>query len=171
MTKILIVYYSLTGNTKFIAEKIRSELNSDILPLKPIKQLKANSGMRYFWGGFQAYMNKKPKLEDYTIKPEEYDLLVLGTPVWAWRYSPPIHSFINNHDLSGKNVALWMCYAGDGVKAMQKFKELLENTNIIAETGFQDPMQKGEEEVNEKAIEFTKQIMKRVNEMRREESE
>jgi flavodoxin len=162
MTRILVVYYSLTGNTKFIAETIKTELNADILPLKPIKELSADSAMRYFWGGFQTFMKKKPKLEDYTVTPEEYDLLVLGTPVWAWRYSPPIHSFINKHDLSSKKVALWMCYAGDGVKAMGRFKGLLENANIIADTGFQDPMQKGKEEAKEKAKKFTKEIMLQV---------
>jgi flavodoxin len=162
MTKILIVYYSLTGNTKFIAETIKTGLNADILPLKPIKELKAESGMRYFWGGFQTYMKRKPKLEDYALKPEEYDLIVLGSPVWAWRYSPPIHSFMNNHDLSGKKVAFWMCYAGDGKKATERFKKLLENANIIAETGFQDPMQKGKEEAKEKAIQFTKQIIQKI---------
>jgi flavodoxin len=162
MTKILVVYYSLTGNTKFIADIIKSELNADILPLKPIKELKAESGMRYFWGGFQTYMKKKPELEDYTANTEEYDLLVLGTPVWAWRYSPPIHSFINNQDLSGKKVALWMCYAGDGVKAMGRFKKLLEDTDIIADIGFQNPKQNGKEEAKEKAIQFAKEIMLQI---------
>ena len=162
MTKILIVYYSLTGNTKFIAETIQTELNADILPLKPIRELKAESGMRYFWGGFQTYMKRKPKLENYTVKPEDYDLIVLGSPVWAWRYSPPIHSFIANHDLSGKKVALWMCHAGDGIKAMGRFKELLDNAKIITATGFQDPMQKGKEEAREQAIQFTKEIMQNI---------
>jgi len=162
MTKILIVYYSLTGNTKFIAETIKAELNADILSLKPIKELKAESGMRYFWGGFQTCMKIKPKLEDYSINPEEYDLLILGTPVWAWRYSPPIQSFITNYDLSGKKVALWMCYAGNGQKAMRRFKKLLENANIIATIGFQDPIQKGKEEATEKAIKFTKEIKQKI---------
>ena len=150
MTKILIVYYSLTGN-------------ADILPLKPIKELKAESGMRYFWGGFQTYMKIKPKLENYTFNPEEYDLLILGTPVWAWRYSPPIESFITTHDLSDKKVALWMCYAGDGKKAMGRFKKLLEKANIIADTGFQEPMQKGKEEAKQKAIQFTKEIIEKIH--------
>ena len=165
MKKILVVYYSLTGNTKFIAEIIQTELNADILPLKPIRELKAESGMRYFWGGFQTYMKRKPKLEDYTVKPEEYDLIVLGSPVWAWRYSPPIHSFTTNHDLSGKKVAIWMCYAGDGIKAMGRFKELLDNSKIIATTGFQDPMQKGKEEAKEQVIKFTKEIMQNIQYM------
>jgi flavodoxin len=163
MTKILIVYYSLTGNTKFIAETLKTEMNADILSLKPIKELKAESGMRYFWGGFQTCMKRKPKLESYAVRLEQYDLIILGTPVWAWRYSPPIYSFITNHDLSDKKVVLWMCYAGDGKKAMGRFKKLLENANIIAVNGFQDPKQKGREEAREKAIQFSKEIIQKIN--------
>ncbi len=44
MSKILIVYYSLTGNTQFIAEALRDTIEADILEFKPIKELKANSG-------------------------------------------------------------------------------------------------------------------------------
>ena len=44
MAKILVVYYSLTGNTKFVAEHISNELNADIEELKPIKDLNPDSG-------------------------------------------------------------------------------------------------------------------------------
>jgi len=60
MSKMLIVFYSLTGNTRFIAEAIAETINADVLELKPIKELKADSGMKYMWGGAQATMKKKP---------------------------------------------------------------------------------------------------------------
>ena len=61
--KILIVYYSLTGNTKYIAELIKEAINADILPIKPIKELNPKGTMKFIWGGAQATMKKKPKLE------------------------------------------------------------------------------------------------------------
>ncbi|MFX1310455.1 MAG: flavodoxin family protein, partial [Promethearchaeota archaeon] len=88
MRKVLVVYYSLTGNTKMIAEAIAESIDSDILELKPVKELNAESGMKYFWGGFQATMKKKPKLEEFDINPLDYELIILGTPVWAWTISP-----------------------------------------------------------------------------------
>jgi len=127
MSKILIVYYSLTGNTQFIAETLRDTIEADILELKPIKELKANSGTRFMWGGYQSTMKKKPELMEFDINPLEYDLLILGTPVWAWNISPPMRSFLSKFDLTGKKVALWMCHAGDGVKAMERFREALKN--------------------------------------------
>jgi len=77
MSKILIVYYSLTGNTQFIAESLRDTIEADILELKPIKELKANSGTRFMWGGYQSTMKKKPELMDFDINPLEYDLMIL----------------------------------------------------------------------------------------------
>ncbi|MHA1478983.1 MAG: flavodoxin family protein [Promethearchaeota archaeon] len=162
MSKILIVYYSLTGNTQFIAESLRDTIEADILELKPIKELKANSGTRFMWGGYQSKMKKKPKLMDFDTNPLEYDLVILGTPVWAWDISPPMRSFLSKFDLTSKKVALWMCHAGDGVKAMERFKESLKNANIVDSITFQEPLKKDSDENKEKAIAWIKSVVKDV---------
>jgi len=158
MLKILIVYYSLTGNTKIIAEAIAESIKSDILEIKPVKELNAEGGSKFFWGGYQSTMKKKPKLKPFDINPLEYDLLFIGTPVWAWSLSPPIRSFLSKYDLTGKNVALWTCSAGDGVKAMNRFREALKDTNILGEIRFQEPKQHDPEASREKASVWAKQI-------------
>ncbi|MFX0105132.1 MAG: flavodoxin family protein [Candidatus Hodarchaeota archaeon] len=162
MLKILVVYYSLTGNTKFIAETIAESINADILELKPVKQLDAESGMKYFWGGYQATMKKKPKLEEFDINPFDYDLIIIGTPVWAWTISPPIRSFLSKFNLSAKNVALWTCSDGDGVKAMSRFKEILKDANLISEIRFQKPKQHEPDKAKEKAITWAKRITENI---------
>ena len=159
MVKTLVVYYSLTGNTKFIAETISESLNSDILELQPVKELKADSGTKYFWGGYQATMKIKPKLESYHKNPLDYDLIILGTPVWAWTFSPPIRSFLSKHDLKGKRVALWTSSAGDGVKAMSRFKDALKDANIIGQISFQDPLQNNPSLAKKKAIEWANNLI------------
>ena len=162
MEKVLVVYYSLTGNTKLIAESIANSINSDVLELKPEKELNAEGGSKYFWGGYQAKMKKKPKLREFDINPLDYDLIILGTPVWAWTYSPPIRSFLSKYDLSGKKVALWTCSRGDGVKAMNRFKEALKDTNILGEIRLQEPKQHGLEASKEKAVVWAKEIIQNV---------
>lgn len=162
MIKILIVYYSLTGNTQFIAETLRDSIEADVLELKPIKELKADSGTRFMWGGYQSTMKKKPKLMDFDINPLEYDLIILGTPVWAWTFSPPMRSFLSKFDFTGKRVALWMSHAGDGIKAMIRFKEALKSANIVESISFQDPLKKDPDENKEKAIAWIKGVVKEV---------
>ncbi|MFX1418795.1 MAG: flavodoxin family protein [Promethearchaeota archaeon] len=159
MKKVLVVYYSLTGNTKMIAEAIAESIDSDLLELKPVKELNAESGMKYIWGGFQATMKKKPKLEEFDINPLDYELIILGTPVWAWTISPPIRSFISKFKLSGKNVALWTCSGGDGVKAMKRFEEALKDIKIMGEIRFKEPKQYDPDEAKEQARVWAKQII------------
>jgi len=162
MSKILIVYYSLTGNTRFIADALNDSIEADILEIKPIKELNADSSSRFVWGGYQSTMKKKPKLVDFDIDPLEYDLIILGTPVWAWNISPPMRSFLSNVDLTGKKVALWMCHAGDGIKAMKRFKETLKNANIIESITFQQPLKKDSDDSRERAIVWIKGVVKEV---------
>ena len=159
MSKTLIVYYSLTGNTQFIAETLMESIEADVLELKPIKELKADSGTRFMWGGYQSTMKKKPKLIEFDINPLKYDLIILGTPVWAWNISPPMRSFLSKFDLTGKKVALWMCHAGDGVKAMERFKEVLKDANIVENISFQEPLKKDSDENKEKAIAWIKSVV------------
>jgi len=159
MEKVLVVYYSLTGNTKMIAESIVEAINSDVLELKPVKELDAESGMKYFWGGFQATMKKKPKLKEFNIDPLDYDLIILGTPVWAWTFSPPIRSFLNKYNLSDKKIALWVCAQGNGIKAMVRFKDALKDANIISEIRFQEPKQNEPDKAREKAKIWAKRLL------------
>ena len=145
MTKILIVYYSLTGSTRFIAESLKDSIEADLLELKPIKELNPDKGTKFMWGGAQSTMKKKPKLVPIEIDPFEYDLVILGTPVWAWNLSPPVRSFLSMHDLTEKKVALWTCSSGNGNKAMERFKKVLKNSDIIGDIQFQfafkDPLE------------------------------
>ncbi|MEJ2249109.1 MAG: flavodoxin [Candidatus Lokiarchaeota archaeon] len=159
MVKVLVVYYSLTGNTKMVANAIKNSINCDLLQLKPIKELNAKSGMKYFWGGFQAVMGKKPKLEPFEINPLDYNIIFIGSPVWAWREAPPIHSFLENFDLSGKNVALWMCAGGDGVKAMSRFKAALKNVTILSDICFKEPLQNNPVKIKENIVDWVEDIL------------
>ncbi|UCC20928.1 MAG: NAD(P)H-dependent oxidoreductase [Promethearchaeota archaeon] len=162
MVKVLVVYYSLTGNTKMIAENIAESIDSDILELKPVKELDAESGMKYVWGGFQATMKQKPKLKEFDINPLDYELIILGTPVWAWTISPPIRSFLSKFKLSGKKVALWTCSGGDGVRAMKQFREALKDINIVGEIRFKEPKQYESDKAKEQARVWAKKLIEKL---------
>lgn len=159
MVKILVIYYSLTGNTEMIAEILRETLNSDILSLKPVKELKADSSMKYMWGGAQATMKKKPKLEVFSINPLAYDLIFIGTPVWAWTFSPPIRTILSQFDFRGKKVALWLCAAGNGIKAMERFKNAMKTSIILGDICFQEPLTNKPEEAKQKAKNWAQSII------------
>jgi len=159
INKILIVYYSLSGNTHLIAEAIKEQSGADIERLKPLKDLDSESGIRFFWGGMHAKMKQKPKLEPLKYDPNNYDLIFLGTPVWAWTLTPPIRSYFEMNDLSTKNLAIWNCAAGNGVKAMQRLKKELQNCNIVGENTFTEPLKNNPDTEVKRAKEWAAEII------------
>jgi hypothetical protein len=62
-------------------------------------------------------------------------------------------------ELTNKKVALWMCHAGDGIKAMNRFKEILKDANIVADISFQEPLKKNTDQMKEKAIAWIKGVV------------
>ncbi len=128
----LVVYYSLEGSTKLMAENVASVLGADLLELKPLKkQIGPKSFLKFFWGGRQVVLKKKPILAPYDIDVEKYDLIVIGTPVWAFNYTPPIRTFLSQTIIKGKKVAVFCCHEGTPGKTLENLeKELAGNTMI-----------------------------------------
>ena len=156
--KTLVVYYSLTGNTQFIAETIRDTIDADVQVVKPIKDLNPSSGTRFLWGGMQSTMKTKPNIEDLKYDPLEYDLIIIGTPVWAWSFSPPIRSYMSKFDFSGKDIALWVCCDGDGIKAMSRFKDALKSAKIVGTNIFQKALEVNPDETKNRATKWAKEL-------------
>ena len=65
--KTLMVYYSLEGNTKYVAEMIKEYTGADILPLIPAKEYPKGNVTKYIWGGKSAVFGDKPKFLPYKI--------------------------------------------------------------------------------------------------------
>lgn len=137
--KVLVVYYSLEGNTRFVAEAIAGLANADILELKPIKDISPGL-MKYLWGGRMAMMKTEPELEPYDIDPKDYDMLFIGSPIWAWTFSPPIRTFLAKSKLRKKKVALFITHGNGPKEAMSKYKAALEGNKILGEIDFFEPV-------------------------------
>lgn len=148
----LVVFFSLDGNTKFIAEKIAEKINADIIELKTSKKYPKEGFWKYFWGGKSVIFGEKPKLTNNSIDLTRYEKIFIGTPVWAGSYTPPIKSFIEQYSLQGKQIALFACHGGGGAeKCFAKLKEALPGNKFIGEIAFLEPKKYSEDSFN-KAI-------------------
>ncbi|HHV71097.1 MAG TPA: flavodoxin [Clostridia bacterium] len=156
--KKLVVYYSLEGNTKFIAEVIADKIGAELLELKPQTEINSRGFLKYFVGGRQSLFKQSPKLESLTKNPQDYDLLFIGTPVWAWNYAPPLRSFFSSVKLSGKKIALFCCCQGQKGKTFAEMRKALAGNEILGEKEFFNPLNNRNE--NKKtAEEWAKQII------------
>jgi len=137
---VLVVYFSFEGNTKLIAEKIGETLNADIVELKTSKRYPTEGLGKYFWGGKSVVFGDKPTLTNKSIDLSPYDTIIIGTPVWAGSFAPPIRSFVNDYNIRNKRIAIFASHGGGGaVKCFAKLKEALPENKFIGETAYVDP--------------------------------
>ena len=140
----LVIYYSLEGNTAFIAKTIAETIQADLLELKPKKDIKSKGFMRFFWGGKQVMMKKTPELLPFDKNPADYDLIILGTPVWASNYVPAFRTFFSSSPLRNKHLAFFCCYAGNEGKTFKNMKHALSENTFIGEIGFCNPLKEAD---------------------------
>ena len=160
--KTLVLFYSFEGNTRFIAKEIATAINSDILELKVEMPLQKKGFMKYVWGGRQAFMKEKPKLLTLEKNPNDYDVIFIGTPVWAWRYAPALNPFFSEYKITGKKIAVFCCHGGGKGKTLQLMKKKLTGNNFIGEENYYEPLSKDKEGKVTKARKWAREIVKNI---------
>src|SRR3989338_8550287 len=103
--KALIVYYSRTGTTKKVAEELADRLKADKEEIIDKKNRKGPIG--YMIAGKDAMRKKLTKINELKKNPENYDLLVIGTPIWAFTMVPAIRTFLIKIKNYNKKIALF----------------------------------------------------------------
>ncbi len=146
----LVVFYSRDGHTKKVAEDIAKILNADIEEIADKKSRKGILG--WLAGGKDAWL-KKPSEIEFRKAPSDYDLVVIGTPVWAFTMTPAIRTYIS---LNKFRKAAFFCTYGSGES--KTFNEM-EKSSIApgAVFGFKDK-DIGNEEYTKKLEEFCKKL-------------
>lgn len=134
--KICVVYYSLTGNTEFIAEIIAEEVNANLIKIRPKKEIKQKGLLRYLWAGKQILMKETPEIYNLEEDLNKYDIIIIGTPVWAYTFSPPIRGFFSKVSLKNKKVALFCTFDGNKGNVLSRMEKELIKDKIIGEESF-----------------------------------
>lgn len=110
--KVLVVYYSRTGITKKVAQRLKELLKCDI---EEVLDKKDRAGaLGYMFAGRDAMKKSLTEIECSNIDPSGYDLVVIGTPVWAFTMSTPIRTYISQNKGKFKQVAFFCTMGGSG---------------------------------------------------------
>jgi len=141
--KAIIVYYSLEENTKYAAEEIAVQLEAATLRLEPVNAYPTGMVSKFFWGGKSVITGERPHLRPYQFRADDYDMVIIGTPVWAGTYTPPISTFLAENDLRGKKVGIFACSSsGNAEKCFRKLKGKLQCGDSVPTMSLQDPGKK-----------------------------
>src|SRR3989339_644824 len=91
--KTLIVYYSRTGTTKRVAEAIAEKLGADLEEIVDKKDRKGAMG--YLTAGRDATLRRLTEIEPLKKRAEDYDLVIIGTPIWSWNMSVAVRAYLS----------------------------------------------------------------------------
>lgn len=116
--KTLVVYYSRTGITKRIAEEISQSIECDV---EEIMDKENRSGIiGYIKSGFEAARNKKTEIETPKHDLANYDLLIIGTPVWAGKMAVPVKTYLEQYNNRIPNLACFCTCGSSGIEGTLK---------------------------------------------------
>lgn len=101
----LVTYYSLTGHTATVADAIVEHLGAEA---DPIVAQSARSGLLgTATGAMNALLGRKSAIAEPAHDPSEFDLVILGTPVWAGAPAPAVNAYIDRHRDALDHVAFF----------------------------------------------------------------
>lgn len=137
--KKLIVYYSLNGNTEYAAKLLAEKTGGDLIRLIPASQPAKQGPLKFIKGGFSALWHETPSLEPLNIDLNDYELIIIGTPIWAGTYTPAIGSFLKQYNLKDKKIAIFVSSSsGEGEKTIQQLKDKV--GSCISSVSLLDPL-------------------------------
>ena len=149
--KTLVTYFSASGTTKRVAETIATTINADLFEIEP-KEVYTDADLNW--------MNKKSRssieMADKSSRPEiknkitnldEYERVIIGFPVWWYTAPTIINTFIEENDLSGKEIYIFVTSGGSSFGgSLKDLHNTYPELNFVKGIRFKKP---NEEEINE----------------------
>lgn len=133
MKRILVVYYSHSGNTKRLAEQIAKLTGADLLELVPEQPYPKNYTAVVEQAKQEIHAGFYPKLKNVLPQMEQYDVILAGTPNWWSTIAPPVGTFLKSCDLTGKKAAVFATHGGGGFGHIEReFKAMCQGAEVMS---------------------------------------
>lgn len=117
--KILIAYFSWSGNTKAVAQEIQKQTGGDLYEIVPATPYPAAYNATVDQAKQEQQANARPAIKNNLPNVADYDLIFLGYPNWWGSFPMPVATFVEKVNLQGKTVAPFFTHGGGGVQRCQ----------------------------------------------------
>ncbi|HPE70473.1 MAG TPA: flavodoxin [Thermotogota bacterium] len=144
MSKNLLVYYSMDGNTRFLAAEIARNIPCDSVEIEPLNPLDRLGFLKYPVGGFMAIFQSTQDIKQITQKVDDYDTILVGSPVWAGNVTPAVRTFLVRNPFRGKNVVIFGSYADSPGSCGKQMANLMNGNKVLAEHFWKKPLENRE---------------------------
>ena len=155
--KVLVISYSLSGNTKQIAENIAGKTNADLFEIKTSDKIKLGLP---FYLEIKKQLNSKnyQKIEDEMPDFTKYDTIFVGFPVWWYTIATPVLAFLQKADFSDKKVIPFSTQGSNYGTAFADFKNMAKNAKIGEGASFNNVNAKYDKAVDNKINDWLNNI-------------
>ena len=110
--KILVVYFSHSGNTRAVAQQIHAKVEGDLFEIQSVKPYPIDHNTVVEQAREELRSNYKPALKARVSNLKQYDVVFLGYPNWWDTYPAPVKTFLAENDLAGKTVVPFCTHGG-----------------------------------------------------------
>ena len=149
----LVVYYSLSGNTKQIADNIADKTDAAMFEIKTTAEIE--QGPKFYLDIKKQLKNKKyPSIEEKMPDFQEYDTIFVGFPVWWYTIATPVLAFLQTADFNGKKVVPFSTQGSNYGTSFTDFEQMAKNAKIAKGNSFNNVDKKYDKAVDNKITDW-----------------
>lgn len=130
--RILVAYFSFSGNTKVIADKIHKNVGGNIFEIKSVDKYPTDYDALLNQAKKEQKENYRPKLETKVDNIDSYDVIFIGYPIWWGTLPMSVFSFLEQTNLSGKTIVPFSTNDGSGLgTSIDDIKKTCQQSTIL----------------------------------------
>lgn len=130
--KVLVAYFSQSGNTQEIANQIKNITGADLFVIQPVTAYPSDYQTLVDQAKKEVNAGYKPALKSKVDDISTYDVIFVGSPNWWSTIAPPVATFLSEYDFSGKTIVPFITHEGSRMgRSVADIKKLCPNSTIL----------------------------------------
>ena len=136
MNKVLISYFSASGTTKKVAEKVSASVNGDLFEIEPNDKYTdddldwTNKQSR---SSIEMNENIKPEIMSAIPNLNDYDKIILAFPIWWYKEPTIIDKFLDENNIIGKEIYVFVTSGGSSIdSSYENLQKKYPNLNFVS---------------------------------------
>lgn len=114
--RVLVAYFSLTGNTEALAQSIAAKTGAEIVKIVPADAYPTEYRKCTERAKKEIGTGTKPALAPLAADLAAFDIIFVGSPNWLGTYAPPVATFLDAPALAGKTIVPFFTNGGGGLQ-------------------------------------------------------
>lgn len=130
--KVLVAYFSYSGNTRKIARQIQKQSGGDIFEIQPVTDYPASYNKVLDRAKQEIKSGAKPLLRKQVVDMNHYETIFLGFPNWWNTFPAPVNTFLAEYDWNGKTIIPFCTHGGGGTgRSLSDIKRICSDSTIM----------------------------------------